>query len=383
MAYWQRRRDHQVTVYYYDRESKKVRAVPREEVAHLDPLSDEEVAAWVVDWESSHGYRRVRSRTRALVKSDRLASLIQGFLDDHAAMRETKDKLRQDMRRYLEHYIVGYFVQQNGEKSVRHWWRLTPDFPRWLRSTYPRLHITTIKKIIQTLRRFGVYLATHYVIPQPWLLQLPRIKQRPQTPLIRPLSPTDVFSIAKKLEPKWKLMVLLGYFASMRPEEIYVLTRADFLTGERAKRDAKTHSRFARAGIGSGLSVAITRTKTREGELPLMKTVYSYGVVNVWSAEAAKEIAAVVRAAGDGPFFPGSRYSLDREFKRIVRPLLAAPAYDLRRASGLYLGREIGLDPLLLQDHFRHSSIQTTMLYTRRPLDEVEGADTQDFDDVV
>ena len=119
--------------------------------------------------------------------------------------------------------------------------------------------------------------------------------------------------------------------------------------------------------------------------MPRVKSHYAYGVVNVWSADAAKLIAELLKSVKDGYLFSGweNRAKLDREYKRIVRPLLGVLAYDFRRASGLYLGRERGVsDPFLLQDHFRHGSMTTTLLYTRRPLDEKESPETQNFDDV-
>jgi integrase len=76
------------------------------------------------------------------------------------------------------------------------------------------------------------------------------------------------------------------------------------------------------------------------------------------------------------------REHLDKEWLELIKPLLDAKEYDLRRASGLYLGRELGVDPFLLQDHMRHTSMATMLLYTRRPKDEKETADSQNWDDV-
>jgi hypothetical protein len=382
MAFWDRRRNQQVTVYYWDRALKKQRVVPREVTAHLDDLADAEVEQWVAGWESSDGRARVRSKARALAASDQVAVLIQGFMEEHEALRDTGHRTRQDLRHCLEHYAVEYFVRQHATKNVRRWWLHTATFPVWLRATYNTLHIDTVKKIIHAVRRFGEYLATHHIIPQPWLIPLPRVRKRPTTPLLRAVAPEAALAAAAKLEPRWALVVLLGYFASLRPEETYALTKADFVTGTRAKRDAKTHARFAKQGLGSGLSVVVAKTKTRDGDTPLAKTHYAYGVVNVWSVEAAMAVAAAIRDLPDGPLFVERRWPLDRQYDGLIKPLLEASAYDLRRASGLYLGREIGLEPFLLQDHFRHSVLTTTLLYTRRPLDEQETAETQDFDDV-
>lgn len=382
MAYKWRKPNGDVYVSYYDRTTKAVATLDRALTAHLDPLPDPAVDAWVREWEASSGVARVRSRRRSLASDDALAGMIQAFLDEHAALRDAKASTRQDLRHHLEHYAVEFFVRHHAQRDVQRWAKHTAGFPLWLRTTHPNMRVTSVKKVIQSLRRFGEYLATHQVIPQPWLLPLPQTKQRPKTPLVRAITPEAVLAAAGKLPPRWALAVLLGYFASLRPEETYALAKSDFLTGDRAKRDAKTHGRFVKLGLGSGLAVSITKTKTRVGDEPLVKTHYAYGVVNIWSLEAARAAGTLLHNLPNGPLFAGKRQAIDREYRELVKPLLDCAAYDLRRASGLYLGRTIGVEPFLLQDHFRHSTITTTMLYTRRPLDEQETVDTQDFDDV-
>ncbi len=371
--------------YYYDRTAKKQVSIPTEVTSQWEGLTRAEAEARCDAWLNTSGIARVRSRRRALASDEALAGLIAAFLEEHAAMRATKEGTRQDLRHHLQHYAVVYFVQTRAEKNVQRWWQHAPGFPMWLRSTYPKKTVGTVKKIIQSLRRFGEYLATHHHIPQPWLLPLPRVRQRPITPLTKALKPAGVLKVAESLKaehPRWALAILLGYFASLRPEETYALTKADFVTGDRAERDARTHTRFANHKLGSRLSVVITKTKTRAGDEEYVKTHYSYGVVHIWSKDAAQAIGALMQALPSGPIWPEVRSRIDREYNDIVRAVLGVTGYDLRRASALYLGRELGVEPFLLQDHLRHSAITTTMLYTRRPLEERETDDTQDFTDV-
>jgi hypothetical protein len=197
MAFWKRRRDSQVTVYYWDRATKKQVAAPRSETAHLDDMSDQEINAWVAEFEEQI-VPRLRSRSRAVQATDRLSVLIDAFLQEHAALRETKDKTRQDLGHHLRHFATEYFVRVHAEKDVRKWWKHTPGFPLWLRTSHPNMTLPTVKKIIQSLRRFGEYLATHHVIPQPWLLPLPRARQRPHTPLIKAQAPAAVLAAPRR-----------------------------------------------------------------------------------------------------------------------------------------------------------------------------------------
>src|SRR5690606_7043674 len=99
-------------------------------------------------------------------------------------------------------------------------------------------------------------------------------------------------ALAKQLDTPMALAVLLGYFMSLRPQEVYALAKEDFMTGEQAKSSAKTYQRFAKIGLGSGLSANVQRARTRHGLDQPLKTEASYGVVNCWSPEGARAIAA-------------------------------------------------------------------------------------------
>ena len=369
--------------YYWDKRAGRQVWIPTDVTKTWDGFSIDMAEEARARWLADSGISRVRSSRRALQRDDPLSGYIHGFLEQHAALRQAQEATRQTLGHHVRCYAVDFFVATHGLKDVRQWWRQSAHFSTWLRVTHPHQSILTAKKICQSLRRFGEYLATHHIIHQPWLIPLPQVRQKPVTPLVRAVGPAEIIELSERLPTPWGMFVLLGFFASLRPEEIYGLTREDFITGERAKKDTVTHARLVKLGLGSGLSVSVSKTRTRAALRDLPKTHYSYGTVNVWSLEAAKTLAGMLRGLDFGPLFGDvDRVRLDKEYRAVVKAVSGLSAQDLRRASGLYLGREVGLDPFLLQDHFRHSSMATTLLYTRRPTDEKETADTQNFDDV-
>jgi integrase len=383
----QGRRPGQWKAYYWCRKEQKQKWAPREVTAAWDGQPFEAAEAGLERWLAENGAARVRARRRALSQADELAHLIEDFIEECRLLRpDTSENTHRAVRGHLQTYVQQYFVNTHGVKNVRDWWQHTSGFTRWLRETFPHLSFGTVKLVGQNLRRFGEYLVEEGIIRQPWRVKSLRraAKERRITPLPRPILPAEVLEEARQLEAPMALALLLGYFTSLRPQEVYGLRREDFLTGERARKDAKTWERLAKLGLGSGLSVSVARARTRKGTEELLKTHYSYGTVNCWSAEGAQAIAALLKDLPPGPLYGETpRDELNRQWRDVVHCRLGLFLYDLRRASGLYLGRTVGADILLLQDHFRHSSIQTTLLYTRRPVGEQEKAADQNFDDVV
>ncbi len=148
---------------------------------------------------------------------------------------------------------------------------------------------------------------------------------------------------------------------------------------------AKTYSRFAAKKLGSGLSVHINKSREKSsGGKPWPKSHYSYGYVNAWDADTAKLLGAHLAAREPEIIFNRSRSLLFRHWELGGgQKALGASLHDLRRASGLFLGRVIAVELTLLRDHLRHSEIETTVLYTRSPANEVEESAGQDWLDVV
>jgi integrase len=385
MAYFQRRRNNQVAVYFWNKDTGKPQQVSREETAELDVLSDDEVRAWLIKWEAANGRSRIRSRRRSLLKDDELSKLIEAHLAEHAALYAPSEGTMAEYRYHFETYITPYFVRDKGAKDLKTWHTLTPSFGAYLIQE-KKLSPGSVRKICQTLQRFGGFLVDQGLISHPWRVRSPRSKGKRTTPLSHRLGPEDALALADSLaragHPLWALEMLLSYFGSLRPEEVYALNKEDFITGQAARSRARTWGRFQKHGLGSGLSVLIEKTHIGKEPSTLTKTHYARGVVNIWDSAAAVAIAALLRELPDGRLFGGTRAQINYQYRKIAKPTVNLNAQDRRRASANYLGKEVGVDPILLQDHLRHSEIETTMLYTRDPMDRNKDSGNQDFDDV-
>ena len=383
MAYFQRRRGRQVTVYYWSK--GKVVPLSRAETRHLDDLRDEDIEAWLEKWEETGGVPRARSRRRSLHSTDDLAKWFASHMKDHEAYSQPSENTMKEYRYNLT-YIEEYFVKHLSLKDFKKWWRHTANFGTYL-TIEKSLQPPTVRKICQSLSRFGKYLVMQGELSHPWLVRAPRSKGKRQTPLIKKLTPEEAIGYANTLINEkrtiWALEALLSYFGSLRPEEVYALEKSDFITGVAARRDAKTWDRFQKYGLGSGLSIRINKTLTGPKVLELTKTHYAKGVVNIWHKEAAILIAGLLKDLGEGRLFEDwTRNQVNYRYQLHVKPLTGLNSGDRRRASANYLGKVIGLDPILLQDHLRHSELETTMLYTRDPMDRDKETGNQDFDDV-
>ena len=397
MAHVVYRRKGKVYLYYYDTLAAKLVQVPRSVTKSWDGLPPEEVEVLKRRWEEDHG--KARDRIARVTLTGKLASLWESYQTHRKRFKKRSARTTVNETAAFETYICGFFLIQHQKKDPTHWHPLVPEFHNWLFEQ--PLKDATRRKILWTLERFGKYLVFIRVMSSPFVIQTPTRDNLKETPLKVKLTPEQVLSICRshsfRRPPKkhasvtrihninFRLAALVGYFCSLRPEELWALNREDFATGDLAVERAKTRVGLTEAGLGSRLSVAINKTLTASEVLPMVKTHYSFGWVNVWHPEAAKAIAALLKDMPPGRLFPFTRGYLDKAWKEIAKPIIGTTVHDLRRASGLYLGRTVRIPPTLLQEHMRHSEIETTMLYTRAPREEEARKEVvdQDFDDVV
>jgi integrase len=388
--FFQRKRGREVCIYYWDKGKNGKRGkqvpVPREETKHLDELDDRAIEQWMKEWAAAHNIQRSRASRRSRRSDDKLTMLFKAHIAEHRALRQTRDSTISEYQQHFDTYISPYFVTHHGVKDPTKWYPHTAQFPMFLLTQEKPTTNANIKKICDTLVRFGKYLAQHQIIPTPYLVPSIKIGRR-KPPLSKKAAPKDILGYAKNLPSEWALFLLISYFGGLRPEEVFALSKEDFITGTAAKLQSKTYHRFQKFNIGdvalgSGLSVHIDKTITRREVLPLTKNHYAKGVVNFWHVEAARVIAGLLAAYGNGRLFPGARHILNARYFKLVKPVTGLNAQDLRRASSNYLGKEVGLDPILLQDHLRHAELSTTMLYVRDPSEREESDRKQNFDDV-
>jgi integrase len=192
-------------------------------------------------------------------------------------------------------------------------------------------------------------------------------------------------------------MTLLGFFAGLRPNETFALSKEDFLTGESAVQKSPTYARFQTISLGTKLTIRLSRMVANDGSVKAKTkgqnlrersrkkadSVPKFEYVTVWSVEAAKAISEILREMDNGRLFSQGRKRLFDVWQRDGFVGLKVTLHDLRRASGFYMGRVIDAPVTLIQDHLRHENINTSALYMRRPASEEGEVAEQNFDDVV
>lgn len=383
-----RRNSKKVYIYYYDRHAKKLVQLPREKTKHLDTETPDQVLKWVEDWEQDNGLAKARIESITLGADDKLKVLWDHYQENRMALRKRRLSTQNRETELLEHFIAPFFVRDHQRKDPTRWHDLVPEFHTYLLSR--QISVDTKKKVLWALERFGKHLVFHRLMTFPFNIQTPARDNVKTTPLKVRKTPDEIISFVRSHHFKdeninFRLAILLGYFAGLHPSELYALEKSDFFTGERATdtKYCKTHKAFTKSGLGSKLSLKIDKTLVGNKVEKLVKSHYSYGVVNIWNVEAAREIASHLKEMPAGRLFPFSRGWLDRAWREKVSDLLQATAHDLRRASALYLGRTKRVRLTLLQEHMRHAEIETTMLYIREPaIPDEKFAGEQDFDDV-
>jgi integrase len=395
-----RRNSRKVYIYYSDKRTGKLRQVERKLTKHLDGQPPEVAQAWMEQWERDNGIVRDRVNRKLLKEGDKLSGLWRQYQDFKVSDSDTerRKKTVEAESFAFERYIVAFFVGQHEKKDPSQWHPFVPEFHLHL----SRLGISASYRatILWVLERFGASLVFTQYMSFPFAVRPPKSKVAKVTPLKIRKTPEEIikfardtkFSNPEKLRDKdkaredinWSLAVLLGYFGGFGPGELFALEKSDLLTGDSAEQACKTLVGFRKHGLGSRLGVIINKTLPPSGDcVPLVKNDYRFGVSNIWNAEAAKLISQMVKSRPEGRLFPFSYGHLVRRFREIVSSKLGATPHDLRRASGLYLGRVVRLELTLLQEHMRHAEIETTMLYTREPaLPEKKVSVKQDFDDV-
>lgn len=369
-------RRNKVYVYYYDSHRGKQVFLPRERTRHLDGQSPETIAAWYVEWQQSSGVGQAASHRSSNFEAGELTLL----WNDYQLKR--KDRRGRDTAQAestaFHNFIVPFFVGQHQKKSPKDWTPLIPAFELHL-SQELGLREGYQRKILRALARFGTYLIRHGKLSVEFRVEPPATVVHNATPLKARLSPEELLAALPALPTDCKvnlrLIALLGYFAGLGPGELLGLTPANFYTGQLAVDSAKTYAGFVAHGLGSKLAVAVTQ---------YAKNDYRYGVVCVWSTDAARLIATELASLPreERLVQVGERW-MHEQWARHAKSVLGVTLHDLRRASCHWLGRVRRVPPTLLQEHMRHSNLQTTLLYMRDPLvPELAPAASVDWDDV-
>lgn len=377
--YFQRRRGTQVLIYYRAK-SGALKTIPRKLIRFLDHEPDHNVRAWIrmhaPQWEQSSD----PLRDQALRDNE-----LEAWVDAWRAYRERKGHgSRNTLTRAchaLKEDVIPYFLSFNPPLTDANTWG-TKSFglAEWQEaqgiSEANRIHANT------SLRKWWKWLGdTRRILPGvPLPLDSTRRTAQPTT-LAYTLTPDDVLKWVRATRSRQlRLMALLGYFASLRPQELFALRRKDFAAGpSEAGRVMERYGHFGR------FAVDISRQRRQDGSFHPPKA-FSKGVVAIFNEQAATLIREHLLREKDpealllGEYLPGHYADIwspdpDTTPRWRERGIPNLTLHDLRKASIYWLGHHGGVDVTPLKNHARHAKVETTMLYCRRPTESIEGSE--------
>ncbi len=210
-----------------------------------------------------------------------------------------------------------------------------------------------------------------------------------KTPLKIMISPSEMFiKIAKIENPRFRFIALVGYFFSLRPQEIFGLRVGDFRGGSKVA-DLECTKAMHKIQLYSKLAVRVQRQRgSKTANIKRVKTAGSEAWAACFNQKAAemivnliKQFEAEANAAKEAPdicerWFPhGYKWYSDHwagNGGRRVQGIPGLKMKDLRRASLYWLGFHTESTLLDIMKHARHANDKTTLLYLRRPDEEVE-----------
>lgn len=366
MAFWQRRRGKQVVVYVWS--GGKQRALPRATTRHLDSEPDHNVDWWVHDWEARNGAADEEQRPTD--------PRLQGWIDRYVAdiRKRRSPKTASDHRHHLAEDVIPYFVRHLGLVDPNDWPRHSARMAAWLRDQGRSEH--QIQKANTALRAWWRWLGDEGTVLHGLDLRVrAAIRTAAPTPLSRLVSPDEVLAhVQSTTSIDTRIAAILGYFFSLRPQEVMALRRCDFVAGaSAAKLEACRTS--ARLGQFGRLAVHVHRQRLQSGEFAPPKA-HSVGWVACFDERAARILVEILRSIEpDAPLFVHQNDWCFERWKR--HGISAITLKDLRRASCYWLGHNTRFaeEPISAMKHMRHKDFETTLGYLRRPTETVELVD--------
>lgn len=360
MAYWQRKGKSK-GVYVYTYSEGKHKPLARTLTKHLDGEPDHNIEHWVNNYELTH--EKPRRDLRETLADKKLSELVEQYCT-YMKGRGRVVATVNEHRRFLLGYVIPFFLGHS---------LLDPN--QWPAKSF-EMHDQFVKegmtpyqisKSNTALRHFWRYLGKLRHLTTSYDLNLlSPIQQQNPTPLKSTLTPDQVLAFCYLCsDSELKLMALLGYFFSLRPQEVFALRKSDFVAGSRASalEPCKVMKKY---NLFDKLAVNVTEQRRNNGESAYPKA-NSKGIVACFNADAARFIVDLLNEAPqDGLLFssglPDWMYVKWRRggIERITLK-------DLRRASLYWLGHYGALDFTALRNHARHTLPETTVLYLRRP----------------
>ena len=371
--YWQKHKSGRIHIYKW--ENGKVRQLPRDISRHLDGMDDSVVNNFVDSL-------RPRKTVERPIMHHKLDDLVQQFLA-YKKKRGMNPCTLEMKRVSLLNHVIPYF--------------LTLETPATDPNSWPQHSIALLEYmegkgfspnlIVRggiALRQFYRWLQDEKLVSRTAELPLRRPVFKPTvTPLQFTITPDEVIAFAKaQTDNQIAFMALAGFFFSLRPQELFALTKTDFIAGSSAAV-FEACKVMAKHNLFNKFAVNITKQNSKGAkDKKAAPKNGSKGVVACFNGEAAKMLVGLIKAlgetSGEEPLIP---FALDWNFKRwSAHGIPGITLKDLRRASIYWLGHYTSLGFIELKSHARHKAESTTSLYLRRPEETFEAVNELDLD---
>ena len=360
----------------------KVVWLPRSETRHLDGQPDHNIKYWTDERAAKLGLTHSPTREIHPALTKYLASYESYLID-----RERAEKTRRAHLHYLRNFIFPYFLQSSPDgHNPNYWPQRVPGLAAWargrlLQGSRTRAVNNTIRVINVVLRQFWVYLGESGELETQFALRVrnpPGLGRKKRTPLRQVLTPQDVLAWVQTTQNiDLRMLALVGYFFSLRPQEVFAFTKAGCRAGKSAKQ-LECCGIMKKSGLFGKLAYYVKEQRNDKGEVGPPKA-FSVGWVACFDRAAARQIVDIINEKDPfAPVFAQKGMSLYRLWKRQGMP--GVTLKDLRRASIYWLGHHTSLPPAAIQNHARHAEAETTQWYLRRPDEEVVSMGTLDLD---
>lgn len=381
--YFQRKGKNGTAVYVYHHTDGKNKPLPRSITKQLDGKMDWEVEDWMLWWAAVNAVSH--RKPRASLGS--LADLVDGclgFMESQGLNKKTvsihKDRLYDILPFFADKPIHDTWYLKIGELYS---WMLDKD---WTPQRHNACNVS-FRAFYRWLQDQGIVKHRHSIA----------LRNRPvlgrKTPLKYTLTPEQVLAhVASLSKPEFRLMALVGFFFSLRTDEVFGLRRSDFIAGSRAQI-MEASKVMAKRGLYSKLVVNIRQCRRGSGEIYSPSNRKRGGIVSCFDAKAAKLIVELIKTIPKHPLLKDKdgKYTIEPPIIGHYKPnwwsvqwrtkgIPELTQKDLRRASLYWLGHYTEFNLVDLQNHARHTNPLTTSLYTRRPEEEFDSGQFDELD---
>lgn len=359
MAYWKRYNNGRLRIW-----DKFKKSVPRKLYRHLDTAPEHAIISWVATYEKQY---EGKAWTPDRIPPSEWVTVLDAYCN-YLLVRQGRDRITvQQYKGYIKNYTFEYFLQQNPPaRDLTDWPGTSINLVDYMEKA--GVTPSVINRTLICTRRFWQWLVMHRHVHADLPL-LPYTLKEQDTPLKALKTPSEVLEFVKGVEDKEvKVMAILGYFCSLRPQETFSAKTLKYAAGPAAEK-LECSRIMKEAGLFGRLAIFLSSQVDKFGNVKQLKTKASGGWVSCFDKEAAELLAEVLRDGGNLFTKPNKYYY--KLWKEIGLPGVSLK--DLRRASLYHLGHNTRLadNPLNVQKHARHKNLTTTQKYMRRPDEQV------------